>query len=389
MPLRVLLRYIFGYVEAELAGGFSARFFSEAMRRGLDIFDVSPRRGGAECCVRAGDYKDAARLAKKCQCRLKIEKKHGLRFPLHGAKQKGPLAVGFAAFAAVLILLGGCVVTVDVRGSSLISKSALMQTLEKYGLACGVPQSAVRVDYIEQSVLLELQQLSWIAVNLSYGKATVEVRDKAAPPDSGVGARAVKIVAARDAQIKRISVESGEALVKAGDVVYAGQELVVPSGLTQAGSWTTAVKAEIVAYTEYEASFSVSRVYEYTEATGNAAAHRSLRLFGALLPLDWTKNPFALSSEQSYTVPCVLFGTQLPAALVTREYIELAARTEPLDESGAALLLKRRCEAYERETLDGKRVLNRETAFSATDGGWEYTIRYLCEEKIENYIQIE
>ncbi|MEA4912852.1 MAG: sporulation protein YqfD [Oscillospiraceae bacterium] len=389
MLLRILLRYCAGYVEVRCTGGFPEKFLCAAMREGLDVFDVRPRAGGMEFCVLAGEYAAAARAAKKCQCRTHILKKHGLRFPLHGVRQRGPLAAGIAVFAAVLLFLGSCVVSVDIAGSSLVSKDALLTALEKNGLAPGMLQSDVQVDSVEQNVLMELPQLAWIAVNLSFGKATVEVTDKQTKPADGVPQMGLYIVAACDAQIKRIDVQSGVAQVRPGDVVTAGQTLVLPEANVLTGSWTGGVSADILAYTAYEKTFFVPRSYTCSILTGAAARHCTLTLLGARIPLDWTKDPFMRSQIGSYKEPFRLFGVELPVALVTQEYSELQTRTVELDERRAQLFLKEEAAAYEKDALAACRILSRETLFEPTTTGWQYTVRCLCEERIENYIQIE
>lgn len=389
MPMRMALRYLAGYVEAVCRGGFAERFLSACMAAGLDLFDVRPGADGVRFCVRARDYAAAARAAKKCQCRVRIERKRGLRFPLHGVRQRGPLAAGLAVFAAVLIFLGGCVVTVDIRGSSLVSRSELRAALGRYGLRAGMARGDVRVDYVEQNVLMELPQLAWIAVNLSYGKATVEVTDKQTKPGTQTGDPGCMIVASRDAQIRRVDLVSGVAQVRPGDVVRAGQPLVLPQPQALPGSWARAANARILAYTTYGQSFTVGGVYVCDVPTGERESRRALLLLGGCLPLGRAGSSFGRFETQSYTRPLVLFGVELPAAVRTLEYTRLETRSYALDARRALLLLHEWRDAYERETLAGRRILSREEDFGPFGDGWRCTVSYLCEECIEKYIQIE
>lgn len=385
MNARSLLSLVGGVVRAECAGGFFDKFLSAALVEGVEPFDVALSGVETRFCVSARDYKKLRRAARSSQCRMRIIEKRGLPFVVRRIKNLLPLCAGIVVMLAVASALGGTVITIDIEGSSVIPRSQIMSSLARCGLEIGMPRSRVDVKRLEQQLLLDNKRLSWAAVNLSYGRAVVELRDKHDDAHYAVGPAGVAIVARRDAQIVKITVVSGEALVKEGETVSAGQPLVAAQELMNESSWTAGVSAQTLGRTYFRERFEAGFYHVFRERTGRIERASSLSLGGVTLPLGAQKTSFRWYDSLEYSEPLTLFSVRLPLIINTKEYYEINQRSVRLTPSAArALLLDKKAE-YERDALAQADILYQNAEFAQTERGWALDIEYICLEEIGEY----
>ena len=302
MLTRLLIRYLLGYVELSANGGNIEGFLSELFNEGVAAFGIIKRKRVTRLCVLARSYKIVARTAKKHGCRVRISSKRGAVFFFLRLKQKNSLLCGFLAFALTFFLLGQTVFSLEISGDSAVSKGEITSALARYGLSVGVWQRMVDIDYIKQNVMLDIDELAWMTINLSFGRAEVVFHDKTDEINKNE-IKNIRIVALRDGQIKRVDVESGLALVSAGDVISKGQTLVEEAPFHIESSWTGGVKAQVLAYTSYTAEFCVDRRYSYRCLTDRKLILKRLRLYNAEIPLGVKKNGFFDYELFEYAVP--------------------------------------------------------------------------------------
>lgn len=383
MLLRMLWRFLRGYVEVRCDGGLFARFFDRMLKENLGVFKVKVAGNTARFCMYISDYNAVRAIAKKSQCRVRVERKHGLYFAYHKVNHKAALAAGFAVFFAVIYLLGNIVFTIEIKGPSTIAKNTLISSLEANGLKVGMWRGDVDVKRVEQGVLLDNERLSWIAVNLSFGVATIEVKDKIVEPpspESGDG-----LIAKRDAKIKSIEIVAGEALVKPGEVVSKGQQLAIPSQFAIDGSWTTKVEAHILGYTEYTCTFTVSKNHVFREPTGNTFERKSLQFGETVLPLPGKQNSYQYFDVDTYITSPRLFSVELPFRIVTQEYVEVEQTSRRLNEQEAKMMIAQYQADFEQKELSQCEILSRESVFYDDGAAYVCTIQYLCLEDIGIY----
>lgn len=384
-----MMRWLSGWVWVQYSGGDVSRLVSLAMGEGLRVFDVQAAQTGARMGVLAADYRALSRLARRCGGRVHILRRRGLIRSRRTLLRRVPLAAGLAVFCATLFLLGETVFTVEIEGSSAIPRAAVEQSLARAGVTVGCFRRGVDVKRAEQTLLLDNDRLSWAALNLSFGRAAVVVKDKTPAPQSGVGTAGMKLVAARDARITRIDLVGGVPLVRVGDVVAAGQELALPDVQAGAASWAAAVRGEVYAYTAYKETFVLPlRVADRTQ-TGQISRRVRLVLGALSLPLTPQSCPYAFFDAYTYTRPLTLFSVRLPFYLQLTDYCEVTQRETVLTPETARLRLEAEAAAFLRETGAQKRVVGHSAEFAQTRGRYHLTLRYTCEENVGIYMECE
>ena len=385
MNARELLGSARGIVRAECVGGFFERFLSETLKLGIEPFDVRIESGAASFCVDAKYYPRLRHIARRNQCRMRVTQKRGLHFALRKRKNALPLGVGLLVMLAVAWTLGELVVAVDIKGTSTIPRAEITSSLERCGLKVGMWRSQVDVRRAEQLVLLDNERLSWAAINLSYGRAAVELRDRL----EGEFDLAVKpggaIVAKRDAQIISVTLTSGEALIKAGETVGALEQLVIPTPFAAQGSWAAGVAASVRGRTHYTERFETDYYEVFRERTGRSERARALTLGELRLSLGSRRCSYRWFDTLEYSEPVTLFNFALPLQVDTTEYFEINQRSECLTASRAERLLLERQTEFEKTTLKDADILYKSAAFVEAERGWALETEYICEEEIGEY----
>ena len=99
MYIKILMYYILGYVNVVIEGFFIERFINMCISKRIFFWKTNRSKStvfSANIGVR--DYKQAVKIAKKCQCKIKINRKKGLPFILNKYRKR-------KIFALTLILV--------------------------------------------------------------------------------------------------------------------------------------------------------------------------------------------------------------------------------------------------------------------------------------------
>ncbi|MEG0751655.1 MAG: sporulation protein YqfD [Oscillospiraceae bacterium] len=386
MSLSGIVSLFAGSVRAQCAGGAFERFLQCALEAGIEPSCIKKSDGVGLFTVGAREYHKLRHSARLCQCHMRAIEKRGLPFAVRRIKCRGPLALGLIVMLLSVFVLGNLVVTIDICGSSTIPRATIIESLSRAGLSVGMWQGKTDVELVEQLVLLENERLSWIAINLSFGKASVELRDKLKKSNDVVNPLGGSIIATRDAQVRKVKLVGGTALVKPGDVVRAGQTLVNQSELSGAGSWAREAEAAITGRTVYKETFEIEKTQILRERTGRVKRVSSLSFCDFTLPKISASCDFTYFDVLEYRRPLIIFSAELPVRICTTEYTEVVQRTRKLNELQAQILFDERIDKYEKEKFRSSKVLSRELTVSDDGSKYRLIAEYMCDEEIGQYI---
>ncbi|MBQ6115812.1 MAG: sporulation protein YqfD [Oscillospiraceae bacterium] len=179
--------------------------------------------------------------------------------------------------AAVLLLLltasNFFIWDFEVTGNETVPAETILRALERQGVTVGCPGLSVNQEQLRNHVLLELRDVSWLAVNVKGCVAHVQVVERHRPPPLIRDRDKTNVVAARDGLVTRVEALDGQAEVLPGTTVTRGQLLI--SGVTEAGSYglmLTHGMGSVWARTWYELS---AQIPLRTRQQGAEAASRT------------------------------------------------------------------------------------------------------------------
>ena len=191
---------------------------------------------------------------------------------LESLKKRTGLIAGCLMFLAAVYLSSFFVWEIRVEGNEKLGEKEVIGMLEKVGFCEGVLKKSVNVKDIADSVLINEDAVSWIAINLDGSVAHVEIKE-ALPAKPVPKKQNVNLVASTNGIILRVDAHEGGTMINKGDVVVKGQLLV--SAFVEkrtGGSLLRGARGFVWAETERRIRVSVPYEYlrkEYTENENN------------------------------------------------------------------------------------------------------------------------
>ena len=381
-----LIRGIRGSVRFRAEGGFPERFLNLAARAGVNLWAIERGETDLTATVAAGDYRRLQEPARRAQIDLQALERTGAPFVLRRYRKRLGIPLGILLCLALIGYLSGFIWTVELSGNRTLPAETLLETLRAYGLGVGCRKQATglnQLDELEQRILLERPELSWISLSLRGTTLYVEVREAEAKPPVIDTARPANIVADKAGQIVWMEVYEGEAAVAVGDAVAEGDLLV--SGVLEGKEGDAMLRhaqARILARVGHTETVEIPYLQTVQTPTGEVIERNYLRILSFDLPLF-----LATPLEGTYTVEgeteqLRLFGWQLPLWRIERRYTEVTVASVTLDRAEAHRQAMAGLQSIVEARYAGRTVI--ETHWQGTDLGDRYRLEaeVICEETI-------
>lgn len=187
--------------------------------------------------------------------------------------------IGALCFCLIVFCSGRVVWDVRVEGNRRLSDREVIDGLRVCGLRIGSVISELDTTALENRMLIESDEISWISVNLRGTVAHVEIRETEFPPEEEEFI-ASNLIAAEDGQIEWLEDVRGNVAVKVGDVVGKGELLV--GGLYETADGTlryARAHGKVLARTKRTFSVEIPLTYEKKVYTGEVKVEKSLIFF--------------------------------------------------------------------------------------------------------------
>ncbi len=314
MIITKLIRYLQGVTTFTILGFYGEKFLSLCNKQGLKIWDIRPTPEGFTAKTYPRIYKKLKPLAKKCGVRIRVSERRGVPFFLWNYRTRRGLFIGFILILALLYLLSGRIWRIEIEGNENISEEEIVYQLAQIGIKPGVSHRDLDALILEKQMLINMEELSFIAINFRGSSVYIELTEFTPPPAiEDDHTKPQNIVAMTDGVITRVEVYEGQAVVAVGDTVAKGDILI--SGITRDGHDNALIrKASGVVLAKTEEEIKASIAYEQDDyiPQGEEEEISFIEVFGVRIPLGRVeeKTEFHTIDEQKETV--TLFGVALP-----------------------------------------------------------------------------
>ncbi len=221
-----LIRWLRGYVVFEITGKFPERFINVCVHQGRFVFDAVPSGGSFRASLLLSDYRSIRPLARRSRVKLRIKERHGLPFLLSRYRARKGLFYGALAFVFVILFMQNFVWTIEVNGLKTLSATAIESKLEEKGLFVGAFKGKKNLHNIERSIMQEVEEISWMSVNLIGTKAEVEIKEKELKPHIVEAQIPCNVKAGSDGVIISMDIRMGSTEIPVGSAVKEGQLIV-------------------------------------------------------------------------------------------------------------------------------------------------------------------
>lgn len=253
----------------------------------------------------------------------------------------------------------------QVTGNDTVPTEQILRALEHNGVTIGTRALGFDQEELRNHVLLELDDISWLAVNVKGCTAHVQVVERKRPPEIADKATPANVVARRGGLVTRVETLDGQAQVMAGSTVTEGQLLI--SGVADspsAGVRFMPGRGRVYARTWYELTAAVTLAAEEKAGDGKTGVRLALDVGKQRINLYGKGSMLGSGCDKIVTYhPLGLpFGLRLPVTLAVE-------KTTQWDTQAA-----QRTEAQAK--LEGQKQLLRQLEAMLTEGGTVTSTRF-------------
>ncbi len=215
-----------GYVVITVEGAFVERFLNMTSSRGIFLWDIANVEPGViRAKVRVYGFKKLRHIARKQNCRIKVEVKRGVPFLFAKLQKRKALMVGAVAFSVILYVLSSYVWFIDIQGTERVKTEQILMIARENGLEIGRTKSSFDPDEVEKAIG-NMQEIAWVGIQIKGTKVIIEVAEKVLPDVVADQSIPAHLVAKQDGLVQDIIVLAGTPAVKSGDTVQKGQILI-------------------------------------------------------------------------------------------------------------------------------------------------------------------
>lgn len=237
------------------------------------------------------DYKEAEMLIKKYKGKVRIVNKSGIIVLLMKMQRKVSLVIGMFIFFIVIFVLSNYIWAIDIQTQRNLSPFEIRQQLSSIGIKPGLNKSQIDVYAIEKKMEDLNNQIMWIRVRVEGSTLKLVIKEKVNPP-SIQKTLFNQVVAKMDGEVKRVYTSSGNPAVVPGDIVRAGDDLILPIQGREGFEQEVKPKGTVIANTFYEKFMEIQISGEKLERTGEKNNDIYLRIYGKKIYLKKSINRF-------------------------------------------------------------------------------------------------
>lgn len=252
--LQRAVNFCLGEVTVEVESAFPERVLNLCSAHGIPFWDL---QWHSPLCfsvtMTRGSWRQLRQQAERLDAKLTVRSREGLPYLALRLRRRTVLLAGLALCAGLFVYSTFFIWDFAIEGNVTVSDEEILRALQKNGVTLGTFAYSFRSDDLRNHVLLDIPELSYIAVNVSGCRANVQVRERVEPPEDVDKRRPGNTVAVRDGLVTDIRPYDGEKLVLPGTTVQKGQLLI--SGVVddvQAGTRFLMGRGKVYARTWYQ-----------------------------------------------------------------------------------------------------------------------------------------
>lgn len=227
MLIKILLKYILGYVRITVEGYYIERFINICTTNKILIWNLK-REKSVKLHLNVGieDFFRIVKVAKKLKCKVKIEKKRGIPFLLNKYRKRKIFLLSLIIIMIALYTSSNYIWNIEIQIEDNLELANIEEDIEQAGLEIGKLKSKIDTQEIVNQIRLKRNDLSWIGISIEGTNAIVKAVKAKEAPEIIDEKDYCNIVAKKGGTITHIIAQNGTAQVKVGDKVEQGQVLI-------------------------------------------------------------------------------------------------------------------------------------------------------------------
>ncbi|MBQ8297745.1 MAG: sporulation protein YqfD [Ruminococcus sp.] len=335
------------------------------------------------------DLRKVQQFAEECGIELKHYEHETLSKKILRYRKRIGLVLGIILVSAATRYFSGIVLTIEIRGNSIVSDRVILAALEELDIKQGSFIDDINFGWCEKELRLMVDDISWAAIRHTGNRVVVEVTEIVEKPEMVQERMPCNVIADRAAQITSTSVYDGQLMRIVGDYVMPGDMLI--SGVIEDSKGHVTkhhAMGVITGIYEETAVFTEDFISESYLPTGEISDEKYLQLFNLRIPLFIGRNEFKHSNEEKNERQLSLFGKKLPISIVDKRITETEFSSAEYTEAELEERIMEKIYLYEKNFLSSEKILEREIIPEVTETSVTYTVKYTLEGQIGEQMEI-
>ncbi|MGI6413007.1 MAG: sporulation protein YqfD [Syntrophomonadaceae bacterium] len=216
-----------GVVSVRLHGKNPEKVINMALSRGVFLWNIKRKGDWLELKVRSSGFEALNTIVEETGHSLEVINKKGLPFLKTTFKRRIGFVSGALVFILALYFMSSFVWHIEVTGYERVDKNRILLTAAKYGVYKGAAKWSFSRTEVEEAMLRDIDELTYVRLNVKGVKVTIEVVEKIFPREEITGP--CHIIASKDGVVEEILVLEGQVKIREGQAVSKGDILI--SGL--------------------------------------------------------------------------------------------------------------------------------------------------------------
>ncbi len=297
--------------------GISAYPLNMLSRKGIRLTNIRFFDKYIEFFINATDLTECERLLTENKREYQIRSFSGITFFLNKLKKRIGVFIGAFIFIVVSVCYSLTILTINISGNELVATETIQKKVAK---TISPPLFNAKIDkkFLEKSII-EIEGISSASVSKIGTTINIEVLEELPLVDiEDIKGSYKPIISKYDSLVTRVIVSSGTPLIKIGQAVQEGQELILPYLLVDD---ETKVLCKAMGEVYGKIWLTKSQYYDEKELvftkTGKEYVYYDIK------PLNWIrkkeKNPFIYYEEKT---EIVYIGAVIPIKAIKHTYYE-------------------------------------------------------------------
>ena len=392
--MRHLMNLIRGVVVLRLTGPFPERLINLCAQAGIEFWAMEwLDEHTVRFTTRRYTLARLEELAREAGYEAVRESSRGLPDFLGRFRTRYAFLIGLAFALCAVSFLSRFVLTVEVSGNQRVPTAVILSQLRRLGVRPGVYGPSLNRKQLVQEALLELEDLSWMAINLHGTRVEVVVRESIKQPERLDESGYFDIVSQADGVVIHLEPEQGEAAVQEGDVVAKGDVLISGTVTMEPPQYSdmptiqyrTHARGRVWARTWRVLTAVIPAEVEVKDYTGAEKSVWSVNFFGRRIKIfgnagiSWPKYDKMTTVRQAHLPG----GQALPLTLVRETFQEYTPKRAAVDRDAAQALLEEQLQQRLTALIgEGGEVESIQIAARVSGGRLEVTLTAQCLEEI-------
>ena len=227
MLIKILLKYILGYVRITVEGYYIERFINICTNNKILIWNLK-REKGVKLYLNIGinDFKKISQVARKTNCKVRILRKRGIPFLLNRYKKRKIFVLFLILIVLSIFVSSKYVWSVKISVKDDLKLENIEEDIEALGITKGVKKDKIDTDKVINELRLKRDDIAWVGIDIEGTNVKVNIVKADKAPNIIDNSDYCNIVASKAGIIKKIIAQNGTAIVKVGDQVQKGDILI-------------------------------------------------------------------------------------------------------------------------------------------------------------------